>query len=162
MYFTLTQVFQCFIGGNFTNQPFFLLFGFLKPFLGLLGISQNLQSSQQHQFVIGLNNAAKKIMKIFKLIMFSKQKQHFLAQKNVSNFIGQYLTKIDIIVLFYTLFSTYVQKTGGGVFFFFYLRNFYPGFLPVMQLKTRPDKRQSSRGRLGRSSNAKTARNSKM
>ena len=28
--------------------------------------------------------------------------------------------------------------------------------------KTRPDTRQSSRGRLGRSSNAKTARNSKM
>ena len=32
----------------------------------------------------------------------------------------------------------------------------------VTDLKTRPDTRQSSRGRLGRSSNAKTARNSKM
>ena len=32
----------------------------------------------------------------------------------------------------------------------------------VVFIKTRPDTRQSSRGRLGRSSNAKTARNSKM
>ena len=35
-------------------------------------------------------------------------------------------------------------------------------FKIVVSYKTRPDTRQSSRGRLGRSSNAKTARNSKM
>ena len=41
-----------------------------------------------------------------------------LSTKKVSNFIGQYLTKMNIIFLFYTFFRTSVQKIGVGVFFF--------------------------------------------
>ena len=36
------------------------MFGFPKPFLGLLGISQNVQSSLQHQFEIEIGNSVKK------------------------------------------------------------------------------------------------------
>ena len=109
--------------------------GFLKPLLGKLGILQELNNSLEYQLYQGLHNSTKKIKEIVQETLFIQQIKHFLAQKSISNFIGQYLAKMDIIFFFYTLFRYPVQKIGSGVFFFYSkplkLRYFHPGSLPV-------------------------------
>ena len=105
--------------------------GILTLFLNLLDLFKIVLGSLKYQLPLVLYVSVKKKSKIFHFILFFYKKQLFLAQKMGSNFFGSSQVKMNIRIVFYSLFRSPVQKSVRCPFFFISLSFLQPGSLTV-------------------------------
>ena len=109
---------------------FWVIFSFLALltlFLNLLDLFKIVLGTLKYKLLLVLYVSIRKKSNMFHFILFFYEKQLFLAQKTVSNFFGSSQDKMNIRIVFCSLFRSSVQKSVRCPFFFIFFKLFANG-----------------------------------